>query len=115
MVEDEVVDALVSAVTADYPRLSHRYYALKAGWLGLDKLQHWDRNAPLPGDDDRIITWDEARNTRAGRLYRAFRPGTGAIGGRFFDAQLDRRRHAARANPAAPSRTPPCPPCIPIC
>ena len=44
-----MVDALVAAVTADYPRLSHRYYPLKAKWLGLDKLQHWDRNAPLPG------------------------------------------------------------------
>ena len=49
MVEDEVVDALVTAVRADYPRLAHRYYAMKAKWLGLPKLQHWDRNAPLPG------------------------------------------------------------------
>ena len=48
MVEDEVVDALVSSVSANYGRLSHRYYAMKAKWLGLDKLQHWDRNAPLP-------------------------------------------------------------------
>jgi oligoendopeptidase F len=60
MVEDEVVDALVSAVTAAYPRLSHRYYAMKARWLGLEKLHHWDRNAPLPGDEDRRIPWDEA-------------------------------------------------------
>ena len=52
MVEDEVVDALVSAVAGDFPRLSHRYYAMKAKWLGLPKLQHWDRNAPLPEDDD---------------------------------------------------------------
>ena len=45
MVEDEVVDALSTAVSADYGRLSHRYYALKAKWLGLEKLEHWDRNA----------------------------------------------------------------------
>ncbi len=61
MVEDEVVDALVTAVRDAYPRLSHRYYRMKAKWLGLPKLQHWDRNAPLPNDDDRLIDWPEAR------------------------------------------------------
>jgi oligoendopeptidase F len=62
-VEPEVVQALRDAVVANYPRLSHRYYALKAKWFGLDKLEIWDRNAPLPRDDDRKITWDEARQT----------------------------------------------------
>ena len=47
-VEREVVDALVAAVRAAYPRLSHRYYALKAKWFGKKRLPHWDRNAPLP-------------------------------------------------------------------
>src|SRR4029077_986010 len=61
MVEDEVVDALVAAVTADFPRLSHRYYLLKAKWLGLDKLKHWDRNAPLPDDTDTEVSWSEAK------------------------------------------------------
>ena len=60
MVEDEVVDALVSAVRAAYPRLAHRYYAMKAGWLGLPKLKHWDRNAPLPQDEDARIAWPDA-------------------------------------------------------
>ena len=60
-VEPEVVEALRDAVVAAYPRLSHRYYALKAKWLGLDKLAVWDRNAPLPREDDRKIGWDEAR------------------------------------------------------
>src|SRR5205823_485651 len=45
-VEPEVVDALVAAVRAAYPRLSHRYYALKARWFGKKTLAHWDRNAP---------------------------------------------------------------------
>ena len=84
MVEDEVVDALVSAVTDDYPRLAHRYYALKAKWLGLEKLQHWDRNAPLPGDDDRAISWPEAR-ARVLDAYAAFSPELAAVGRRFFD------------------------------
>ena len=84
MVEDEVVDALLSAVWGDFPRLSHRYYALKAKWLGLEKLQHWDRNAPLPGDVDREIPWDEARETVL-RAYSAFSPELAAVGAEFFD------------------------------
>ena len=62
-VEPEVVEALRAAVVAAYPRLSHRYYALKARWLGLDKLQIWDRNAPLPTETPRLIGWDEAKAT----------------------------------------------------
>jgi len=62
-VEPEVVQALRDAVVAAWPRLSHRYYRLKAKWLGLDRLQIWDRNAPLPITDDRIVNWDEARRT----------------------------------------------------
>src|SRR5207247_5899308 len=46
-VEPEVVNALVAAVRAAYPRLSHRYYALKARWFGKKRLPHWARNAPL--------------------------------------------------------------------
>ncbi|UFN47990.1 M3 family oligoendopeptidase [Roseomonas sp. OT10] len=84
MVEDEVVDALVTAVRDAYPRLSHRYYALKAKWLGLPKLQHWDRNAPLPDDQDRTIPWPEAR-TRVLDAYAAFSPELARIGRRFFD------------------------------
>jgi oligoendopeptidase F len=84
MVEDEVVDALVSAVVDAYPRLSHRYYTLKAKWLGLEKLAHYDRNAPLPGDDDRKISWREARERVLG-AYNAFSPDLARIGQRFFD------------------------------
>ncbi len=84
MVEDQVVDALVAAVTAGYPRLAHRYYALKAKWLGLAKLQHWDRNAPLPGDDDRAISWPQAREIVLD-AYAAFSPELAAVGKRFFE------------------------------
>ncbi len=83
MVEDEVVDALVTAVSDDFPRLSHRYYALKAKWLGLEKLQHWDRNAPLPGDDDSHIPWDEAKRRVLG-AYGAFAPELAEVGRTFF-------------------------------
>ena len=108
MVEDEVVQALVAAVRAAYPRLAHRYYAMKANWLGLDKLQHWDRNAPLPGDDDTLIPWAEARSRVLG-AYRAFSPELAEIGGQFFDknwidaALRPGKSGGAFAHPAVPS------------
>jgi oligoendopeptidase F len=111
MVEDEVVDALVSAVTSDFPRLSHRYYAMKAKWLGLEKLQHWDRNAPLPEDDDQLIPWDAAR-TRVLDAYGAFSPELASIGRRFFeapwiDAKLSPGKSGgAFAHPTVPSAHP---------
>ncbi|MEQ8587798.1 MAG: M3 family oligoendopeptidase [Thalassobaculaceae bacterium] len=83
-VEDEVVSALVEAVRGAYPRLSHRYYALKAKWFGRDKLDYWDRNAPLPNDDDASISWDQARNTVLD-AYEAFSPDLAAVGKKFFD------------------------------
>ncbi len=85
-VEPEVVNALVSSVVAAYPRLSHRYYALKAKWLGKEKLAFWDRNAPLPMQSDRKIVWNEARQTVLS-AYRAFAPQMADIGARFFDEQ----------------------------
>jgi oligoendopeptidase F len=75
---------LVAAVTANYERLSHRYYLMKAKWLGLEKLQHWDRNAPLPGDDDRQVSWPEAQSRVLG-AYAAFSPELAGIGARFFE------------------------------
>ena len=67
-VEREVVDALESAVREAYPRLSHRYYKIKAKWFGLEKLDFWDRNAPLPNDTNRVYSWKEARQTVLGRI-----------------------------------------------
>jgi oligoendopeptidase F len=61
----------VSAVAESFPRLSHRYYGMKAKWLGLPKLQHWDRNAPLPEEDDRLVPWPEAVERVMGS-YAAF-------------------------------------------
>ncbi|MEQ8694951.1 MAG: M3 family oligoendopeptidase, partial [Bauldia litoralis] len=83
-VEDEVVDALVSSVRAAYPKLSHRYYAMKAKWLGLDTLRFWDRNAPLPDSDDKTIPWEAAQETVLS-AYRRFTPALAELGTRFFD------------------------------
>jgi oligoendopeptidase F len=82
-VEGPVVEALVDAVRAAYPRLSHRYYAMKAKWLGLDRLAHWDRNAPLPEKPERIIPWAEAE-TMVLDAYRGFAPEMAGIAGEFF-------------------------------
>ncbi len=83
-VEPEVVDALVSAVRAAYPRLSHRYYALKANWFGKKRLPHWDRNAPLPQVPMRNVGWSEAMDTVL-TAYGAFSPKMAEIAERFFD------------------------------
>jgi len=83
-VEDEVVDALAAAVKAAYPRTSHRYYKLKAKWLGQDQLDHWDRNAPLPHTTDRSIPWNKAQDLVL-KSYAAFSPTLADIGKRFFN------------------------------
>ncbi|OLP61168.1 oligoendopeptidase F [Xaviernesmea oryzae] len=83
-VEREVVDALAEAVKSAYPRLSHRYYGMKAKWLGMDQLNFWDRNAPLPETPNALIAWDEARDTVLS-AYAGFSPEMAAIAQRFFD------------------------------
>ncbi|EYD72745.1 Oligoendopeptidase F [Limimaricola hongkongensis DSM 17492] len=83
-VEPEVVEALRDAVVAAYPRLSHRYYALKAKWLGLERMQVWDRNAPLPMETDRIVGWDEAR-AMVEEAYGDFDPRMAELAKPFFD------------------------------
>ncbi|PKR60427.1 MULTISPECIES: M3 family oligoendopeptidase [Thalassospira] len=83
-VEDEVVDALNTAVKDSHADLSHRYYRLKAKWFGVDQLDYWDRNAPLPDDDDRQIDWDTARSTVL-KAYGEFSPELAEVGQKFFD------------------------------
>jgi oligoendopeptidase F len=110
-VEREVVDALAAAVRDAYPRLSHRYYAMKAKWLGMDKMQFWDRNAPLPETPDATISWDEARDTVLS-AYGAFSPDMAGIAKTFFDRNwIDApvrpgKAPGAFAHPTVPSAHP---------
>src|SRR5690606_13495070 len=110
-VEREVVEALVKAVHEAYPRLSHRYYALKARWFGKDKLAHWDRNAPLPRVEMRTIGWEEARDTVLG-AYGEVSPQMADIARRFFDERwIDApvrpgKAPGAFAHPTVPSAHP---------
>ena len=110
-VEREVVDALVGSVRAAYPRLSHRYYALKAGWFKKKKLAHWDRNAPLPFAATGTIAWPEARNMVL-TAYRGFSGEMADIAERFFtDCWIDApvrpgKAPGAFSHPTTPSAHP---------
>jgi len=110
-VEDEVVDALISAVRAAFPRLSHRYYRLKAKWFGRERLDYWDRNAPLPDEEHRVIPWPEARDTVLA-AYGRFSPELAKIGKRFFEGRwIDApvrpgKSPGAFAHPTVPSAHP---------
>jgi oligoendopeptidase F len=110
-VEREVVDALVGSVRSAYPKLSHRYYALKAGWFKKKKLPHWDRNAPLPFAVTSTIAWSEARNMVLS-AYRGFSTEMATIAERFFtDRWIDApvrpgKAPGAFSHPTTPSAHP---------
>lgn len=107
-VEPEVVDALVEAVRGSYANLSHRYYAIKAEWMGVDQLDFWDRNAPLPEDDDSAVPWNKAQDTVI-EAYRDFSPALADLGQQFFtDRWIDApvregKQGGAFSHPTVPS------------
>jgi len=110
-VEDEVVDALVAAVRGSYADLSHRYYRLKAEWFGGERLDYWDRNAPLPDDTDRSVTWPQGTKIVL-EAYARFSPDLAALGLRFFEGDwIDvpprpGKSPGAFAHPTVPSAHP---------
>jgi len=110
-VEREVVDALEKAVRDAYPRLSHRYYKMKAKWFGKEQLNAWDRNAPLPSSDDRLFDWETAKTTVM-EAYAAFSPELAKVAEPFFasgwiDAPVkDGKSPGAFAHPTVPSAHP---------
>jgi oligoendopeptidase F len=110
-VEKEVVDALVAAVREAYPRISHRYYAMKARWLGKTSLAYWDRNAPLPEEPKQVIGWNDAQKTVLA-AYGDFSPRMADIAGEFFakkwiDAPVrEGKSPGAFSHPTVPSAHP---------
>ena len=110
-VEPEVVDALVSAVTDSYGDLAHRYYGLKAKWMGVETMDWWDRNAPLPDDAASAFTWDAAKSTVLD-AYGGFAPEMADVAGQFFDKgwidapPRDGKASGAFAHPTVPSAHP---------
>jgi oligoendopeptidase F len=110
-VEPEVVEALVTAVREHYPRISHRYYALKAKWLGMEKLEFWDRNAPLAIGQEKTVPWSEAKDIVLS-AYSQFSPDMASIAQEFFDKSwIDApvrpgKSPGAFAHPTVPSAHP---------
>lgn len=110
-IKREVVDALAAAVRDAWPRLSHRYYSMKARWLGMEQMNHWDRNAPLPETPRAVIPWDQARETVLS-AYRGFAPEMAQIADRFFKERwIDAptrpgKAPGAFAHPTVPSAHP---------
>lgn len=111
LVEDEVVEALLETVEKNYARLSHRYYRLKATWFGVETLPYWDRNAPLPFDDEKNYGWEEAVKLVLDAYHR-FSPELAKLGERFFaNAWIDAplrpgKESGAFAHPTVPSAHP---------
>lgn len=110
-IEDEIVDALVTTVTKNYENLSHRYYRLKAKWMGVDKLNHWDRNAPLPEDTNQLIPWETAKKI-VHQSYDEFDPRLGNMIQDFLShpwtdtALRPGKASGAFAHPTVPSAHP---------
>lgn len=110
-VEREVVDALMTSVKNAYPRLSHRYYKLKAKWLGVEELNYWDRNAPLPETPKSLVSWDDAKQIVLS-AYNDFAPEMAETARDFFDkgwidaANREGKAPGAFAHPTVPSAHP---------
>ena len=110
-VERDVVDALSKAVSDAFPTLSHRYYRMKAKWLGLEKMQHWDRNAPLPQEEETLYRWEEAQSIVL-QAYGEFSGEMAEMASRFFDRNwIDAPTRSGKspgafAHPTVPSAHP---------
>jgi oligoendopeptidase F len=78
---DEAVQALIDAVVSRYD-VPQRYYRLKARLLGLERIDHYDRFAPVAERAGRT-TWEEARRIVVG-AYSEFNEQVGEIVDGFF-------------------------------
>ncbi len=83
LIEDEVVESLVSTVKENYKDLAHQYYKIKAKFFGVKKLNYWDRNAPLPGAKEQNISWANAKKIVL-KAYKDFSPEMAEITELFF-------------------------------
>ncbi len=110
-VDDNVVDALVETVNGRNADLSHRYYTLKAEWMGKKQIDWWDRNAPLPGDNDRQYSWTDAKEIVLD-AFRSFDTDMAEIAKPFFDKNwIDAAPRAGKSSgafshPVVPSAHP---------
>jgi oligoendopeptidase F len=99
-VDARSVQALEEAVVEAYPRLCHRYYALKAKAMGQEALNYWDRNAPLSSSPARLFSWDEAK-TLVLESFSALAPRFADMARRFFNNPwIDARPRAGKSSGA---------------
>jgi oligoendopeptidase F len=108
---DDVVNALVEAVTSSYDIVA-RHYELKRRLLGYDELTEYDRYAPLPiKEGDTRYSWEEARDIVL-NAYHEFSPRMAEVSRRFFDENWIHapvqpgKRGGAFADPSVPSAHP---------
>ncbi len=110
-IDDEVVEALTTAVKSSYTKLSHRYYNIKAKRFGQQKLKYWDRNAPYPDAKETKVDWTKAKDIVL-KAYQDFSPEMADIANTFFekkwiDADLRPGKDSgAYSHPIVPSTHP---------
>jgi oligoendopeptidase F len=110
-VEPEVVEALRDAVVAAYPKLSHRYYELKAQVARPRQAAGLGPQRALPMETDRLVGWDEARATVL-TAYAEFDPRMADLASPS-STRAGSTRASSPARRPAPSPTPPSPTCTP--
>ena len=104
--EGTIVDTLITAVTSRYGMV-HDYYHRKKELLGLDELYDYDRYAPVPGQPDIHVSWQECRKIVL-ESFAGFSPKMAEIAERFFDRGwihapiLENKRGGAFAHPCVP-------------
>jgi oligoendopeptidase F len=84
---------------------------MKAKWLGMEQMNTWDRNAPLPETPDALIPWNEAKDIVLS-AYHDFAPDMAKIARDFFDKNWidapvrEGKAPGAFAHPTVPSAHP---------
>ena len=102
---DESVEALVEAVVGRY-EIARRWYRLKAKLLGLERLAHYDRMAPV-AEVEQTIAYADARKLVL-ECYESSPPSSAPPPPSSSPATTStrRRRRASAAAPSAPTRSP---------
>lgn len=80
--QDNTVEILIESVTSRYDLVS-RYYHVKQQLLGVERLEDYDRYAPLPSLPAKQIDWQSCRQTVLAS-FAAFSPRMAEIAEMFF-------------------------------
>ncbi|MDR3155786.1 MAG: M3 family oligoendopeptidase [Holosporaceae bacterium] len=85
-VDKRTIDALTTSVANNYASIAHRYYRLKAKLMGKEKLEYWDRNAPVNVSNilNRKFSYKEATKI-VKNVFEAFSGVFGQIASTFME------------------------------